>query len=94
MLGVYFYYIGGTKYEKILFYLMEVIIMMKATRTSNNDLYQENLYQAYYNTPAEKHVVSESLEQEAMQVLVHRLAAQLGYTESEAEVEKEFLCEM
>ena len=64
--------------------------MMKATRTSNNDLYQENLYQA----PAEKHVVSESLEQEAMQVLVHRLAAQLGYTESEAEVEKEFLCEM
>ena len=52
--------------------------MMKATRTSNNDLYQENLYQAYYNTPAEKHVVSESLEQEAMQVLVHRLAAQLG----------------
>jgi hypothetical protein len=29
-----------------------------------------------------------------MQVLVHRLAAQLGYTESEAEVEKEFLCEM
>jgi hypothetical protein len=40
---------------------MEVIIMMKATRTSNNDLYQENLYQAYYNTPAEKHVVSESL---------------------------------
>ncbi len=81
-------------YEKILFYLMEVIIMMKATRTSNNDLYQENLYQAYYNTPAEKHVVSESLEQEAMQVLVHRLAAQLGYTESEAEVEKEFLCEM
>ena len=41
---------------------MEVIIMMKATRTSNNDL--------------------------------HRLAAQLGYTESEAEVEKEFLCEM
>lgn len=81
-------------YEKILFYLMEVIIMMKATRTSNNDLYQENLYQAYYNTPAEKHVVSESLEQEAMPVLVHRLAAQLGYTESEAEVEKEFLCEM
>ena len=68
--------------------------MMKATRTSNNDLYQENLYQAYYNTPAEKHVVSESLEQEAMPVLVHRLAAQLGYTESEAEVEKEFLCEM
>ena len=65
--------------------------MMKATRTSNNDLYQENLYQAYYNTPAEKHVVSESLEQEAMPVLV---AAQLGYTESEAEVEKEFLCEM
>ena len=57
-------------------------------------LYQENLYQAYYNTPAEKHVVSESLEQEAMPVLVHRLAAQLGYTESEAEVEKEFLCEM
>ena len=56
--------------------------MMKATRTFNNGLYQENLYQAYYNTPAEKHVVSESLEQEAMQVLVHRLAAQLGYTES------------
>ena len=55
--------------------------MMKATRTSNNGLYQENLYQAYYNTPAEKHVVSESLEQEAMPVLVHRLAAQLGYTE-------------
>ena len=69
---------------------MEVIIMMKATRTFNNDLYQENLYQAYYNTPAEKHVVSESLEQEAMPVLVHRLAAQLGYTESEAEVEKSF----
>ena len=68
--------------------------MMKATRTFNNGLYQENLYQAYYNTPAEKHVVSESLEQEAMPVLVHRLAAQLGYTESEAEVEKEFLCEM
>ncbi|WP_294339393.1 hypothetical protein [uncultured Clostridium sp.] len=68
--------------------------MMKATRTSNNGLYQENLYQAYYNTPAEKHAVSESLEQEAMPVLVHRLAAQLGYTESEAEVEKEFLCEM
>ena len=67
--------------------------MMKATRTFNNGLYQENLYQAYYNTPAEKHVVSESLEQEAMPVLVHRLAAQLGYTESEAEVEKEFLCE-
>ena len=66
--------------------------MMKATRTFNNGLYQENLYQAYYNTPAEKHVVSESLEQEAMPVLVHRLAAQLGYTESE--VEKEFLCEM
>ena len=66
--------------------------MMKATRTFNNGLYQENLYQAYYNTPAEKHVVSESLEQEAMPVL--RLAAQLGYTESEAEVEKEFLCEM
>ena len=58
--------------------------MMKATRTFNNGLYQENLYQAYYNTPAEKHVP----------VLVHRLAAQLGYTESEAEVEKEFLCEM
>ena len=54
--------------------------MMKATRTFNNGLYQENLYQAYYNTPAEKHVVSESLEQEAMPVLVHRLAAQLGYT--------------
>ncbi len=68
--------------------------MMKATRTFNNGLYQENLYRAYYNTPAEKHVVSESLEQEAMPVLVHRLAAQLGYTESEAEVEKEFLCEM
>ena len=68
---------------------MEVIIMMKATRTFYNGLYQENLYQAYYNTPAEKHVVSESLEQEAMPVLVHRLAAQLGYTESEAEVEKE-----
>ena len=31
--------------------------MMKATRTFNNGLYQENLYQAYYNTPAEKHVV-------------------------------------
>ena len=44
--------------------------MMKATRTFNNGLYQENLYQAYYNTPAEKHVVSESLEQEAMPVLV------------------------
>ena len=28
--------------------------MMKATRTFNNGLYQENLYQAYYNTPAEK----------------------------------------
>ena len=46
--------------------------MMKATRTFNNGLYQENLYQAYYNTPAEKHVVSESLEQEAMPVLVSR----------------------
>ena len=67
---------------------MEVIIMMKATRTSNNGLYQENLYQAYYNTPAEKHVVSESLEQEAMPVLVHRLAAQLGYTESEGRSRK------
>lgn len=71
--------------------------MMKATRTSNNDLYQNNLsnlYEAYYNTPAEKHEAAKSLEEEAKQVLVHRLAAQLGYTESEAEVEKEFLCEM
>ena len=73
---------------------MEVIIMMKTTRTSNTGLYQENLYEAYYNTPAEKHEASKTLEQEAMPVLIHRLAAQLGYTESEAEVEKEFLCEM
>ena len=29
-----------------------------------------------------------------MLVLVHRLAAQLGYTESEAEVEKSFCAEM
>ena len=68
--------------------------MMKTTRTSNNGLFQENLYQAYYNTPAEKHEASKTLEQEAVPVLVHRLAAQLGYTKSEAEVEKEFLCEM
>ena len=61
---------------------------------SNNILFKRKIYKKYYNTPAEKHVVSESLEQEAMPVLVHRLAAQLGYTESEAEVEKEFLCEM
>ena len=73
---------------------MEVIIMMKTTRTSNNDLYQNNLSNLYYNTPAEKHEAAKSLEEEAKQVLVHRLAAQLGYTESEAEVEKEFLCEM
>ena len=50
--------------------------MMKATRTSNNGLYQENLYQAYYNTQAEKQEVSESLEQKAMPVQVHSLAEQ------------------
>lgn len=63
-------------------------------REANTGLYLDNLYEAYYNTPAEKHEIPESLEKEAMPVLVHRLAAQLGYTKSEAEVRKEFLCEM
>ena len=39
--------------------------MMKTTRTSNNDLYQNNLsnlYEAYYNTPAEKHEAAKSLD--------------------------------
>ncbi len=65
--------------------------MMKET---NKGLYQENLYEAYYNTPAEKREIPNSLEKEVMPVLVHRLAAQLGYTESEAEVRKEFQCGM
>ncbi len=63
-------------------------------REENKGLYRPNLYEAYYNLPAEKREAKKSSEQETVSVLVHRLAAQLGYTESEAEVRKEFMCEM
>ncbi len=64
------------------------------TKEATTGLYRKNLYEAYYNLPAQKRETPDSLEKEVVPVLVHRLAAQLGYTESEAEVRKEFMCEM